>query len=91
MHSLSHITPSAGTFAGTSAPAHYMAAREKTDVCQAAGKGFSSQATAELPWASGGKKTRASCEGVEVLFVLLIHALAGLTNRLVRLCVLSKN
>lgn len=58
MHSLSHITPSAGTFAGTSAPAHYMAARENTDVCQAAGKGFSSQATAELPWASGGNRKR---------------------------------
>lgn len=44
-----------------SAPAHYMAAREHVVVCQAAGRGCSSQATAELPWASGGNRARRVC------------------------------
>lgn len=42
----------------SSAPAHYMAAWERAALCQASGRGCSSQATAELPWASGGNQAR---------------------------------
>ncbi len=70
----------------SSAPAHYMAAWEHVAVCQAAGRGCSSQATAELPRASGGIRPRrvcvCVCEGDEVSCVLLIDSLAGPSNML---------
>lgn len=49
----------------SSAPAHYMAAWKHVVVCQAADRGCSSKATAELPWASGGKLSK-TCVYVRV-------------------------